>query len=134
MSHDLEVLAEVRDAYVATSNSGNLEAWLETLTDDVVMMPPDAPAVAGKEAAGKWIGENFFDPFDMELGVHFDDGEVHGSTAWTRGSFTLALAAKGGGDTANMNGKFMNVFRKDAAGAWKYAAVIWNADAPVGGG
>lgn len=134
MSHELDVLADVRDSYVAAANSGDIDRWLATLTDDVVMMPPDAPAVAGREATRTWIAENFFDPFDMDLGVRFDDGEVHGSTAWTRGSFTLALTPRDGGDTMNVNGKFVNVFRQDDDGAWKYATVIWNADAPVEAG
>lgn len=133
MSQNLDILAEVRDSYAAATNSGDIDRWLTTLTDDVVMMPPDAPAVAGREATRAWIAENFFDPFDMDLGMRFDEGEVHGSTAWTRGSFTLVLTPKDGGERVDVNGKFVNVFRQQDDGDWKYAVVIWNADAPVSG-
>jgi ketosteroid isomerase-like protein len=133
MSNGLDVLNDVRDAYMAAARSGDAEAFGATLTDDVVMLPPDAPMVTGNQAVVAWIAENYFDPFDVDLRFHFEDGEVHGSSAWTRGPFTLEIRPKDGSDPMTVRGKFIDIFRRDDDGNWKFSTWIWNADAPAQG-
>jgi hypothetical protein len=69
--------------------------------------------------------------FDMDFDAQFEDGAVNGTDAWARGFYTLDLTPRAGGDTVSIRGKFMNTFRQEGNGDWKYTGLIWNADAPV---
>src|SRR5204863_2113481 len=50
-------LAAVRtahDGYVQSINANNVDAWLGSLSDDVVFFVPNQPAIVGKEAVAAW--------------------------------------------------------------------------------
>jgi uncharacterized protein (TIGR02246 family) len=131
MSTESDAIRQVVQEYVNAINSGDLNKWLGTLTDDVVFLPPDHPLASGKNAAGAWVKESFFDPFRMKLDVSFDEIEVLGDTAHAYGRFTLLLSPTGGGSDIEMVGKFINIFRRESDGAWRYARAMFNSDKPV---
>jgi ketosteroid isomerase-like protein len=68
----------------------------------------------------------------MKLNFSFDEIEVLGSTAVTYGRFTLVLSPTGGGSDTKMIGKFIDVFRHESDGAWKFIRIMFNTDKPVG--
>ena len=133
MSTESDAIRQVVQEYLNAINSGDLNKWLGTLTDDVVFLPPDHPLASGKNAAGAWVKESFFDPFRMKLDVSLDEIEVLGDTAHAYGRFTLFLSPTGGGSDIEMVGKFINIFRRESDGAWRYARAMFNSDKPVGG-
>lgn len=132
MSSDLDGINAVRGQYVDAVNAGNLEAYGATLADDVVFMPPDSPVVSGKAAVVAWVKRDFIDPFKIQFQAKFNEVHVFGSLAFASGSFTLDLTPKSGGKQIQTTGKFMNVFRKQSDGSWKYAQAIFNFDKPMG--
>jgi ketosteroid isomerase-like protein len=125
-----EVVALVQ-AYAAALTSGSLDAWTATLGDDVVFQPPDQPQVSGRTEVVAWARQSFFDPFKMRLDVSFDEIEVLETFAFVRGRFTLALTPREVGSTVENTGKFMNTFRREPSGSWKYSCVGFNFDAPM---
>jgi ketosteroid isomerase-like protein len=80
-----------RNILARAINSGDLNQWLGTLTDDAVFLPPDHPMVTGKRAVRPWVKKAFFDPFKMRFKQAFDEIESFGATAIGRGRFTLSL-------------------------------------------
>jgi ketosteroid isomerase-like protein len=128
-----EVAAIMSNAekYKIAANSGNLDMWLETCTQDIVFQPPDHPQVSGKESVAKWAKENFFDPFHMELNFEFEEIEILGTWAFSRGKFTLKLTPAGGGNETASTGKFLNIFRRESYGSWYYARASFSFDAPL---
>src|SRR5262245_56586412 len=118
MSSESDAINRVAQAYGSALNSGDLDKWLNTLTDDVVFLPPDQPLISVKQAVRGWPKENFFPPFKMRLNFSFDEIEVLDTTAVTYGRFTLFLSPTGGGPDTEMVGKFVNIFRRESGGAW----------------
>jgi uncharacterized protein (TIGR02246 family) len=131
MSSDVAQINATVDRYVAAVNAGDVKAYGSALTQDVVFMPPDASKLTGREAVQAWAKKEFFDPYELRFHTKFDDLRVVGSQAFAPGSFTLDLTPKAGGEQIRRTGKFMNVFRKEADGSWKYALAIFNFDQPL---
>ncbi|MCI0388332.1 MAG: SgcJ/EcaC family oxidoreductase [Acidobacteria bacterium] len=132
MSTESDAIRGIAQEYMSAINSGDLDKWLGTLTDDVVFLPPDQPLVSGKNAVREWAKETFFDPFRMKLNLSFDEIEVFGDTATTYGRCTLFLSPTGGGSATEMVGKFIDIFRRESDGAWRFARAMFNFDKPVG--
>ena len=131
MSTESDAIRRIAQEYISGINSGDLTKWLGTLTDDIVFLPPDQPLVSGKNAVCAWVKETFFDPFRMKLDVSFDEIEVLGDTAHAYGRFTLFLSPTGGGSDIEMVGKFINIYRRESDGAWRYTRAMFNSDKPV---
>lgn len=121
---DTEAINLLLKQHVAAANNGDPEAYAETPSPDVVDMPPDSPAVSGKEAVVAYMKEAFFELYESTFQVQFDDLEPFGNSAVARGSFSLVLKPKAGGEAASMKGKFMNTFRREPDGHWKYTHAI----------
>lgn len=134
MADEKAAITSVGQEYAAAVSSGDLNKWTATLTDDVVFQPPDHPQVSGRTAVVAWAKESFFDPFKMKLDFTFDEIEIWGTLAFARGRFTLALSPRQSGNAIQASGKFMNIFRRDPSGSWKYARAGFNFDAPLGVG
>src|SRR5262249_5819187 len=47
------------EAYVHAINSNDTNELLKTVTDDIVYLPPNSAAIAGKSAVGQWLEEYF---------------------------------------------------------------------------
>ena len=50
----MEAINKVREVHIAAVNDGDVDAWVATLTDDGVQMPPNAPAHLGSERIRAW--------------------------------------------------------------------------------
>ena len=46
-------------AYLSAINSNDLTQFMATITDDIVYLPPNSPALEGKSAVGPWV-EGYF--------------------------------------------------------------------------
>ena len=123
-------IISVAEKYRLAVNAGDLKMWIETLTDDVISLPPDHPRIDGKEATSKWAKEAFFDPFKMNLQLEFDEVQVLGSWAFAIGRFNLTLTSNTDGSKLDVQGKFTDLFREDSDGTWRFATIMWNSDAP----
>lgn len=128
-SSDQAAIYAHRDAYNGALRSGDLEAWLATLTDDCVFMTGGIPAVVGKDAVREWARASFFDPFEIELNYDFEELEFHGGRAIAWGWFRQTLAPRDGGETVELQGKFLDVFHRQD-GEWLLARVAFSADHP----
>ena len=47
------------EEYLTAINSNDLALFLGTVTDDIVMLPPNSEPIAGKEAVGAWVAGYF---------------------------------------------------------------------------
>jgi uncharacterized protein (TIGR02246 family) len=109
-------------AAVNTSDPGRL---LAVWADDGVLMPPDRPAVQGRDALERHFREVF-----VERGFSFSLGDVQlaGDVAFERLAYTASAWPAGGGQAMDDAGKGLHVYRRQPDGAWKLALDIWNSD------
>lgn len=114
------------DAYVRTALAGDWDAWGKTLATDVVYMPPNQPALLGREAVVAF-GKSF--PKLTRLSVTPEDVTGRGDLAYARGKYSYA-ATLPDGSTISESGSFLEIHRRQADGSWLYTQLIWHADSP----
>jgi len=95
-------------------------------------MPPNAPAAVGKEAI-KSAWQASFDQFASELTITTEETETAGDWTFGRGTYTVVLTPKAGGEPTEDTGKWLSISRRQTDGSWKIHRHIWNSDKPVPG-
>src|ERR1700730_11361477 len=110
----------VDDAIIA----GDTERYVALLTDDAVLMPPNAPPVVGKKAIRDW-NEVMAKRFRIQEYASVDD-EVVGAGAWAfrRTTFTWSVTPTAGGIAIHDSGKFIIIYKRQPDGSWKVARDI----------
>ena len=106
------------DRYVAASNQGDAEALAELYADDAVLLPPDHEPIHGREA----IVEFWRQGTDEGLEVSPLRLEVNGDVAYMVGRYRLPPTE----DEAADSGQYVLCLKRQADGAWKLTADIWN--------
>lgn len=97
-------------------------------TNDALLMPPGAPAVTGRAAIEKFLGEDAAK--SKSAGISLKNASItgkgiSGDTGWISGTYTVA---DGTGATID-SGSYLSVHRR-TDGAWLYIRDIWNSDRP----
>ena len=106
------------DRYVAASNEGDAEALTALYAADAVLLPPDHEPIHGREA----IGEFWRQGTDTGLEVSTLRLEVGGDVAYLVGRYHLPPTEQEEADS----GKYVLCLKRQADGAWKLTADIWN--------
>jgi len=121
---------KVDSMLVAAINERDVETWLSFLSDDAKMMPPNAPAVEGKDAIRQMLGEFLKFP---KLQISHDPYSVivseDANMAYIWYDYEIVL---GDGESAPHieKGKDISIYRKQADGSWKLVVDIWSANKP----
>ena len=129
---DLRAIDKVREAHVAALNAGDAAAWVAQFTDDGVQMPPNAPANVGKPMVASW-SHVLLSQFRTEFALYVDEIRVVGEWAFERGRYTISLSPTAGGTPMQDAGKYMTVYERKRADAWRMARDIWNSSHPAPG-
>jgi ketosteroid isomerase-like protein len=104
--------------------SNNSTELLDFCTDDVVWIPPNAPAVAGKEAIRQWLFAGDVGIRDVRIANVRIDGD--GSVAFLTSNYLTECVTGLSTSTAEAVGTHLWVLRKLADGEWKVAIVTWS--------
>lgn len=122
--HAKDEIVATLERLIVADNMGDLETVLSCYTDDVIWLPPGEPPVSGKDAIaaryGKLFGGSRLE-FDLEVADAFADGTVGSAWGFVRGT----VKPVAGGDTAQVNDKFLAVLHWDGA-AWRVARLAWS--------
>lgn len=112
----LDELGARRAQWVAVLNAGNLDAYAALLADDVVWIPPGAPALDGRDEVCAWLAPLFA---EFEYDLMIDDVEVRVAGEWAveRGAFTSRLRARSGGEWRTHRGLYFLLW-KHRNGDW----------------
>ncbi|HEU4955709.1 MAG TPA: SgcJ/EcaC family oxidoreductase [Gemmatimonadales bacterium] len=106
------------DRYVAASNKGDADALAELYADDALLLPPDHEPIHGREA----IVEFWRQGTDEGLEVSTLRLEVNGDVAYLVGRYRLPPTEEEAADS----GQYVLCLKRQADGAWKLTADIWN--------
>jgi uncharacterized protein (TIGR02246 family) len=96
-----------------------------TYTTDGMLMPPNEPAVVGRDAIRAW-----FAAFPALVSMEVQDAEVGGccDVAYVRGTYRLAFTPPGAG-TVHDTGKYIEIRRKQPDGTWLKLRDMFSSDA-----
>ena len=125
----MEAINKVRGVHIAAVNDIDVDAWVATFTDAGVQMPLNAPANLGSERIRAW-SQTFLAPFRVQFALVVDEVQAAGSWAFERGTYKINLTPKAGGEAIQDIGKYITVYKRQPAGAWKIARDIWNSNNP----
>ncbi len=128
---DIAAIEEFGNQYAVTANAGDLEGWLSLHADNVVKMPPDAPAIFGIED----LRANFapaFENFDTHCVIYPEETQVYGDMGFARGTYSISVTPKAGGETIDImkDGKYLTIWERQADGTWKITHDCYNSNLP----
>jgi len=128
---DIAAIEEVLNQYAVSSNAGDFELWLSLHADDVVKMPPDAPAIFGKEDLRANF-KPFFDDFNTSCVLYPEEAQVSGDLGFARGTYSISITPKAGGETISVmpDGKYSTICKRQADGSWKIYIDCYNSNVP----
>ncbi|MCH8000305.1 MAG: DUF4440 domain-containing protein [Proteobacteria bacterium] len=110
-------------------NRGDLAAVVALHTADALILGPDSPA----ERGGQAVEEGFKEMLDtgwknIEFGsVQIGSG---GDLGYHVGTLAVDVPTEGG-SVQRVTGKFLDIYKPDAAGSWKIHVTMFNFDAPL---
>lgn len=122
---------QVSEAYLAAIRGGDINEALNQWADSMTVLPPNEPALKGREAFRAW-GEAFMKQLKV-VDAKFTESEVvtSGDLAIERVAFAWTLQPLAGGAPIVETGKGLHVFRRQTDGNWKLTMDVWSADAPA---
>jgi uncharacterized protein (TIGR02246 family) len=130
---ELEGLDRLREAHVAALNAGDADAWVACFTADAVQMPPNHPSNVSAERIRDWSA-GMLAAFQAEFSLTPEEVRPAGDEwAFERGTYTITLTPRAGGDALRDVGKYITLYQRQADGAWLMARDIWNSDNPLPG-
>lgn len=118
----------------AASNKGGIEGaigYASYATEDATWLPPEAPAIHGREAIARYITiytemKDFQITWEHYHVVVSREGDMAHSVGTYKGS-----GKDPNGTTQIYEGKLVNVWQKQADGSWKIAVAMWNTNQPA---
>ena len=120
------LLDQFMQAWDNAFNSGDSAQTVALYADGATMMPPDAPAMDGKDAIGDFVGQ--FHALgkvavkDAWAGYHMSD-----DTIGAHGTWTLDIAPAEG-EVIQDSGRWIAIWKRRADGSWEMSRNIWNSD------
>jgi uncharacterized protein (TIGR02246 family) len=126
---DQEAIDAMRQEFLKAYKTGDATALAACCSEDVVQLPPNEPAVRGKEAL-RTRYQSQFDRFACELLTTTEELEIAGAWAFAWGTYKIALTPKDGAPSVQDHGKYLAIFRRQPDGSWKFARDTFNSDNP----
>ncbi len=122
-----DTASKAHDAYLAAINSNDLAKVLATVTDDVVLLAPNSPAIEGKDAVRPWIA-GYFEHFETRWHKTPLEFVVAGGWAFERYSYRFVDTPRNGGTSLVDTGNGINIYRLEQDGVWRVARDTWASD------
>lgn len=124
---DLAAITAFNQRYLKSINDGDFATLSRMTTTDHIMMVPGTPSIVGK-AANDDANRRSLEQYRVVETWTPLETVIEGSLAFQRGTFTSALAPKAGGATRSIAGKFLRIYRRDAAGSWSMHVDMFSSD------
>lgn len=117
-----EAVESIRQAVL----DGDWATYAAQFAEDGVLLPPNGPAVEGRQAIEEWGSRYSVSAFTInQLNL-----EGRGDLAYRRGTFSITLSPPGMEEAVSDEGKFIEIWKRQEDGTWKAAVDIWNSSQP----
>ena len=120
---DVAAIESLTNQVMKAFNEGDLEAFMATIADNAVHMPPGYPVLIGKEAIRNWYT---FDKISFDVTISSDEIEICGDWAIQRATWKGSWTQKDSGETTQFEAKDIYIHRRQPDGSWKNSHTIWN--------
>jgi len=127
---DIAAINELYDQYCLGANTGDLDLFISLWTDDAIRMEPNTSAIFGKEQVRAHFKISF-EQFNINVAIYGEtEVQVSDDLAFSRGTYTLSLTPKEEGPTTYIDGKWLDILKRQADGSWKIYIDCINYNAP----
>lgn len=127
---DIAAINELFDQYCIAANAGDIEGFMSLWADDAIRMEPDRTSIVGKENIQAFFAPQF-ELFDINVTIYGDtEVQVFGDLSFSRGTYTLSITPKQGGPTTTLDGKWLDIEKRQADGSWKIYVDMVNFNKP----
>ncbi len=123
---------QAHTAYVNAINSNDLAQYNQTITDDIVYLPPNSAPLVGKAAVSAWVKDYFaaYHTVWVKTSLEF---VVENDWAYERYSYKSVDTPRADGPAAGTGvvtdtGNGINIYHRGADGAWRVARDGWATD------
>ena len=125
---DFEKATAVFHQALRVNDADGLFAYV---AEDVVMMPPNEAPIRGKTAMQAWY-RTFLSAFRTTT-LSLTNREVTVSEDWATelGQYEWGLQATAGGDPVVDKGNYMQIWKREQDGKWRFFREIWNSSLPA---
>ena len=125
-AEDLSTIQSSSHKFTNHMLARDVDALIGLYTHDVVLMPPNHPAVEGHESVRTWF-DSF--PKASTFSLTISDIGGYGDIAYVRGHASMTLQPEGGAAPVEEVMKYVEIRRKQVDGSWLIAVDIFNSDA-----
>jgi ketosteroid isomerase-like protein len=127
LSEEAKAICAADKALIEAESSRNLDLAMDYMAPDVVLQPPDTPAIVGRESVREFYADWFAIPYTA-IHVHAQTVSVASSAdlAYLVGESSLVFSGPNG--ERELPGKYLGVWQK-VDDKWLLAAISWNANA-----
>jgi ketosteroid isomerase-like protein len=110
--------------------NGNMTGVVSLCVDDVVWLPPNEPALRGKNAVAAWLAVL---PEHRIRRIEIRNVQIHrsGGLAYKLADFTTWLEEFGHTSNEPVTGCHLWVLRESSPEHWQLAAVAWSITGPI---
>lgn len=116
--------------YLAAINSNDTARLLDAVTDDIVLIAPNAPPLVGKDAVAPWVA-GYFDAVETTWKKQTLEFVVGDGWAFERYSYSVVDRPRDGAPASTDTGNGINIYRLDPDGVWRVARDAWATDRPM---
>jgi uncharacterized protein (TIGR02246 family) len=124
-----EAVEEAGRRHTDAWKRGDADAAAAMYTDDALLMFPSMETVRGRAAIHAFVGSVFSTTRIDRLDVTTEELDVHGDTAYERGTYSEAYTVQGQG-AKQERGRYILVWKRQLDGAWKIHRFLGNRISP----
>jgi len=129
---DVEAIKRVGEEFYAAVNVGDLDRRMATMAPDAIIMPPDRPAIHGKEEMRR-LSQDYQAKFEEKCTLAYDEIETAGNWGYVRATVTATRLSKAGGGVEKFSLKNLWIVKRQADGEWKFWRIMFNYNPPPAG-
>ena len=122
---DMAAIQRCHDDFSRSMVTKDFETASRTYDDNAVLMPPNHPAVRGRNAIKEWMAG--FPPV-LQFKIEIEESDARADLAYVRGTFLMVFQPEGAPGPIEEIGKYLEVRKKQPDGSWLLIADIFNSD------
>ncbi len=125
---DMEAIRASHETWSQAMESGDFQAAVNLFTVDAVVMPPNRPAIQGRDAIRAWYEAS---PRLSDINFEIIEVDGHANLAFVRGKYSRAVAQEGVQETVIDTGKFLEVRHRVTDGSWLITVDMFSPNVPT---
>ena len=127
---DIQAIRDITEKWQIAINAGDLDTLMSFYSKDAIKIPPNEPAVRGKDAIRSGYQKLFEKNIRQEKHV-VADIKISGDLAVTNTTVTLPGITEKAEGPSKPTGNWIRIFGKQPDGAWKIIYMMWSDESLV---